>query len=1010
MQKLLNWLNNNLVEICVAVILILVPLYPKLPLVGINHTWVYIRLDDLIILFSVIFWLYKTRLRNIFHTPLSLPVLFYWGAGGVSLIFCFLFLRTHLANFFPTVAVLHYLRRIEYLIVFFIVFSTIKNTNIVKKYLLIMGAVLALVCFYGFGQRLLGFPAFLTMNEEFAKGQPLYLSATSRLTSTFAGHYDLAAYLVLMIGLFSSVFFALKNRLVKISVLLLLVASYILLLQTASRISLGVYLIVISLVLILQKQKKFIIPVFIVSFLLLNLVSGAAERFAKTFRVQRVVYDAQTGKAVGTVEDLPQGGQQVAQEEDLPLGTGFIDIPVNQENPAEATQVAYIKKSLPTSLKTASMSSQIATISGEFLIKRALVYDISFTTRFQGTWPRAWNSFKSSPIFGTGYSSIALASDNSYLRALGETGLVGLLSFLAVIFAFGLIIKQGYLKVKDKFGLSVIIGVGTGSLGVALNGILIDIFEASKVAYMLWSLVGMAVGLVVYFLPKRENLFKEFFAILKSKYLPPLVLLVIGFVLYLPEINNYFIGDDFTWLRWAAEADTSRLTDYFINSEGFFYRPLAKTLFAYCYPFFGLRPQGYHLVDIILHLLVCLGLYFVFLTATKKKSPAFIASCLFLINPINLESVGWISSTSALLASFFYVYGFLAFIFTRNIPRLAKPIFFCASIILFVLGLVSHELAITFPLLLLAYNYFLAREHFLKISTFVTYLPYLVIGGAYFYIRNIIASSHWMSGDYSYNFKNLIYNVPGNLVGYFGETIFGLSFHPVYITARDYFKSNKLAALLIIVCVVLVLWLLTRKANNFKTILKTGRGVVGFTFCWIVITLAPFLGLGNITQRYGYLASFGVLFLLILFLQQISSLILKNSRWKLVIFSLFLVLLSAFYLNNYRQVKRDWFEAGEIANNILLAISSNYSEFPDGSVLYFVNVPIKHKSAWVFPVGLKDGLWFIYPNINFTLERVDDISQALSLALPNLNAFVFNYREDLLVEETAKYRQSNLDL
>ena len=37
------------------------------------------------------------------------------------------------------------------------------------------------------------------MNEEFAKGIPIKLSQLSRVPSTFAGHYDLAAYLVLMI-------------------------------------------------------------------------------------------------------------------------------------------------------------------------------------------------------------------------------------------------------------------------------------------------------------------------------------------------------------------------------------------------------------------------------------------------------------------------------------------------------------------------------------------------------------------------------------------------------------------------------------------------------------------------------------------------------------------------------------------------------------------------------------------------------------------------------------------
>ncbi|KXK12267.1 MAG: hypothetical protein UZ22_OP11002000066 [Microgenomates bacterium OLB23] len=44
------------------------------------------------------------------------------------------------------------------------------------------------------------------MNPEFAKGRILFLTPEARLSSTFAGHYDLAAYLVLMLPLLWGVF------------------------------------------------------------------------------------------------------------------------------------------------------------------------------------------------------------------------------------------------------------------------------------------------------------------------------------------------------------------------------------------------------------------------------------------------------------------------------------------------------------------------------------------------------------------------------------------------------------------------------------------------------------------------------------------------------------------------------------------------------------------------------------------------------------------------------------
>ena len=41
---------------------------------------------------------------------------------------------------------------------------------------------------------------------------------------------------------------------------------------------------------------------------------------------------------------------------------------------------------------------------------------------------------------------------------------------------------------------SFIIGFSAGAIGLALNATLIDVFEASKVAFVLWALVGITLG------------------------------------------------------------------------------------------------------------------------------------------------------------------------------------------------------------------------------------------------------------------------------------------------------------------------------------------------------------------------------------------------------------------------------------------------------------------------------------------------------------------------------------
>ncbi len=976
-SKFFSWLDKYLLEVGISLLLFFIPLYPKLPLVDVSHTWVYIRLEDFLVAAVVGIWLIQLWRRKIaFKLPLAIPIGVYWLIGGISVLFSLIFLRVHLANFFPHLAILHYLRRIEYITLFFIAASTIKDISRAKRYLIVIVLALVGVCLYGFGQKFLGFPAFLTMNEEFAKGIPLRLPPTARITSTFAGHYDLAAYLVLVIALFGSLIFGLKRWAFRIPLLGLVFTSFVLLLFTASRISFAVYLVAISLVLFLQKRKWLIIPVVLVSILLMNYVTGTVGRFGKTLRVEEVVYDVRTGKPIAALEE-----KAAEVEEELPLGTGFIELPFAEEVP-EATEVAIVRKSL----RTASRSAEIATISGQFLIKRAIVYDISITTRFQGTWPRALKAFRRNPLLGSGYSSIDVGTDSSYLRALGETGVFGFLAFLGLFFSLGLLAKQGLASLKHPFGRSLLIGMLAGVLALMFNAILIDVFEASKVAFPLWILLGITVGVIDFYLPKRRPLIKEAIEVINWPITPIVFLVFLGFLILMSGLTHYFVGDDFTWLRWTATSKLVDISQFFLSAKGFFYRPLAKTYFLLVKPIFGLNPAGYHLTDFILHLSCVLGAYLLTLGLTQKKLVAFIASLLFLIHPVNAEAVFWISSTSIILARFFYLWGFIAYFYWRNSQKRWKNLFFASTLLAFVLGLASHELMVTFPLVLVLYDLVFKRGK--KIAP---YLPFGLLLIAYLWLRNVVAQAHGLSGDYSYNLRYFAFNFGGNIFGYLGEIVASFHFLPLYDLARSTLRTYKIVAVvLIIVGLYLVKILIGR--------LKLSRLVI-FSIGWFIILLLPFLGLGNIAERYVYLAHWGTFILIALLTDWIyESLKKRNLVLGLIIVSLLIGGMAGFYNYELTQTKEDWRQAGEIANQTLLALGSNYEDFPHESTLYFINLPIRLNRAWVFPVGLEDGLWFIYRDETLKVKRADDLVETLDLTEGLPNTHVFLYEDEELIE------------
>src|SRR6185437_15197893 len=127
MKKFLTFLDNNILRFSIAFAILFIPLYPKLPSISISHVWVYIRLEDFLILVITLVWFIQLMRKKVtLPKPEGNALFAYWIACLVSLIYCLVFVAPHLQNFFPKIAALEYFRRIEYMILFFAAFSSVK--------------------------------------------------------------------------------------------------------------------------------------------------------------------------------------------------------------------------------------------------------------------------------------------------------------------------------------------------------------------------------------------------------------------------------------------------------------------------------------------------------------------------------------------------------------------------------------------------------------------------------------------------------------------------------------------------------------------------------------------------------------------------------------------------------------------------------------------------------------------------------------------------------------------
>ncbi len=158
-----------------------------------------------------------------------------------------------------------------------------------------------------------------------------------------------------------------------------------------------------------------------------------------------------------------------------------------------------------------NLADYLATTSGETIhvdySANALKYGLSAGIRLDTLWPNAIKAFKTNPLLGTGYSTltkakvweftVAESTDNDFLRLLGETGLLGLLSFMAIFWVILKTLWKAFLVAQKPY-IYTLFAAGIGlTAGLLANALYIDVFEASKIAYGYWSLIGIILALAV---------------------------------------------------------------------------------------------------------------------------------------------------------------------------------------------------------------------------------------------------------------------------------------------------------------------------------------------------------------------------------------------------------------------------------------------------------------------------------------------------------------------------------
>jgi hypothetical protein len=381
-------------------------------------------------------------------------------------------------------------------------------------------------------------------------------------------------------------------------------------------------------------------------------------------------------------------------------------------------------------------------------------------------------AFKRNIFFGSGYGSVSLAVDNSYLRMLAEVGALGTIAFFGIFVLFGVYVFKQFASIESPIVKSLIVGLSAGIVGLFINALFIDVFEASKVAFSLWLLIGVSLGSLKSKTVAQTTEKKDIQHIISHPMVGIITILVIGYTLYGSITANYFQGDDFTWLHWASSCanpsdlgrcpiQLSQISTYFTQADGFFYRPGSKLFFYIMQSTAWLNNSTYHSVSLFLHLAISVMVYMLLKMLFNNGNKGLAGATLFVIIAGYSESVVWISAIGLLWTTFFSLLG----IFTT--VKWYKT----GSLLYLVLALLStlfassfHEMGIVSPFLGLSYIYV-----FLYTGTFISFIKQrrfwlLLTPIPVYLIARLYAGSHWFNGDYSYDILKLPFNSIGNIL------------------------------------------------------------------------------------------------------------------------------------------------------------------------------------------------------------------------------------------------------
>jgi tetratricopeptide (TPR) repeat protein len=360
----------------------------------------------------------------------------------------------------------------------------------------------------------------------------------------------------------------------------------------------------------------------------------------------------------------------------------------------------------------------------------------------------------------------------------------------------------------------------------------------------------------------------------KSRYkqfLPILLPAALGFVVYLNALSNGFVFDDMTTIVHNEYIkDLGKNFPAFFNLDYFkiaqgeaSYRPIATLSYFLIYALFGLNPLAFHLASLLLHIFNVIGVYVLVDMIQHNKKTSLIAALVFACHPVLTEAVNCISYNEDLLATFFYLLALVLYIKAAAINNPFDLLLYFFSLASFLAALLSKEMAITLPVIILLYD-LTGRETekkdgFIKQAVATLdrqkfyYIAFALVAIVYLVLRFKILVDP--EGSFAISraglFERILF-LPDHLFDYIKLVLLPFDLNAEYLFAYPdrFFAFSNLFSFIVVTAITVGSFFIYRYSKG-----------IFFGIWWFTITLLPVSNLieihNPIAERYLYLPLVG---------------------------------------------------------------------------------------------------------------------------------------------------------